>query len=211
MTRICIPAATLSLAFLATPALLARDTNHRASAPPAADADTYIVDPVHSSVIFKVSHMNVSNFYGRFNDAGGTISIDTKNPAASSVDVQIVSESVDTHSEARDKHLRSADFFSVKEFPKISFKSKSVKKVDDHNYEIAGELTLRGVSKPLTVKAAQTGTGKNPQSGAASIGFETTFTVKRSDFGVKYGAGALGEEVQLTVALEANQKAERAK
>ena len=203
MTRILFCAATAVAGLLAAPALLPTKPNNPAAP---LEGDTYTVDKVHSSVIFKVTHMNVANFYGRFNDVSGTIAIDAKNPAASSVEIAIDADSIDTHNDGRDKHLKTADFFSVKEFPKISFKSKSVKKVDDHNYEIAGDLTMRGVTKPLTAKATQTGTGKDPRSGAQSIGFETTFTVKRSEFGIKYGPGALGEDVQVTVSLEANQR-----
>src|SRR5262245_26734308 len=103
--------AAIAAALLASPALFSVHANDPAAVP---DGDAYTIDSVHSSVIFKVTHMNVSNFYGRFNDMQGTLTFDAKDPAKSSVDVEIATESIDTHSEGRDKHLKSADFFSAK-------------------------------------------------------------------------------------------------
>lgn len=164
-------------------------------------ADAYTVDGGHSSVVFKIKHQKVANFYGRFNDVSGSFLIDAAAPEASKFDVKIVADSVDTASEKRDQHLKSADFFSVKEFPEITFKSASTKKVSEGVYEVTGELSFRGVTKTITAKVADTGTGEG-RGGSKIAGIEATFTIKRSEFGMNYMPGGLGEEVDLIVALE---------
>lgn len=172
----------------------------RATVAAPADPVSYEVDTVHSSVVFKVKHMNVSWFYGRFNDVKGTIVYDEKKPEASSVTVEIATESVDTKAENRDKHLQSPDFFSAKEFPTMTFKSKSVKKGEKGKLAVAGELTLHGVTKPLTCEVELVGTAKSQKGELA--GFETSFTIKREDFGMKNMLENLGNDVHVTVSLE---------
>src|SRR3954454_2565602 len=107
-------------------------------------ADTYQLDPVHSSVLFKVRHLNVTDFYGRFNDLSGTVTFDEAGPANNSVQLQIKADSLDTHNEKRDQHLKSPDFFNVKQFPAIAFKSTKVEKLADNSYKVTGNLTLHG-------------------------------------------------------------------
>jgi polyisoprenoid-binding protein YceI len=170
-----------------------------------AGAEMFEVDPVHSSVIFRIKHLGVSYFYGRFNDVSGKILFDAKNPVASSVEAQIKAESVDTNSADRDKHLRSPDFFNAKQFPAIAFKSRSVKKADATSFEVTGDLTLHGVTKPLTVKMTHVGTGDIPKFGHRA-GFEGTFTVKRSEFGMTFMSDLLGDDVQVTIGLEGVRK-----
>ncbi len=170
-------------------------------------ANTFEVDPVHSSAVFRIKHMGVSYIHGRFNHISGTFNLDEADASKSSVDLEIKAESVYTANQKRDQHLKSPDFLNVKQFPVITFKSKTVKKVDDMTYEITGDFTLLGKTKSLTVKAIHTGSGKN-RSGAALIGFETTFTIKRSDFGMNYGIdmGMAGDDVRFTVSVEASSQ-----
>jgi len=164
---------------------------------------TYRVDPVHSFVIFRVKHMNTAYAYGRFNSFSGTILVDEKNPANSSVEFEIEANSIDTGNSQRDDHLRSPDFFNVRQYPKITFKSTSVRKLDANTFEVKGDLTIRGVTRPLTVRVTYVGKGRNPR-GQEIIGFETTFTLKRSQFGVNYGLnGGLADDVRVTIAVEA--------
>lgn len=164
---------------------------------------TYRVDPVHSFVIFRVKHMNTAYAYGRFNSFSGTILVDEKNPANSSVEFEIEANSIDTGNSQRDDHLRSPDFFNVRQYPKITFKSASVRKLDANTFEVKGDLTIRGVTRPLTVRVTYVGKGRNPR-GQEIIGFETTFTLKRSQFGVNYGLnGGLADDVRVTIAVEA--------
>jgi polyisoprenoid-binding protein YceI len=195
--KVVLPAAGLILTSVLLPVFAARNG---ASAPA-----NYTVDPVHSSAIFRIKHMNVSYFWGRFNDVSGTIAWDAENPEASSFDVRIKTESVDSNSKARDNHLKGPDFFNAKQFPVMSFKSSGVKKAGDNAYEVTGELTLHGVTKPLTAKIEMTGEGKGMQGGKV-VGFETTFEIKRGEFGMTGGKGALGEDVRVVVSLEAASK-----
>lgn len=168
-----------------------------------ADPVTYKIDSTHSSVIFKVSHLNTSNSYGRFNDINGTITIDAEDPARNSLDVTIKADTIDTANAKRDEHLRGTDFFSTKEYPEITLKSDKITKVDDNNYAVEGKLTLRGKTQPVKFTITKTGSGKHPRSGQELIGGETEFTIKRSDFGMNYMPQALGEEVKVIVSVEA--------
>lgn len=167
----------------------------------AAIAETYKVDPVHSSIVFRIGHLNVSHVYGRFNGATGIIEFDPAAGDKTSLDVQVESRNIDTANPQRDKHLRSADFFDVEKFPVISFKSTSAKPAAQGAYEVTGDLTLNGVTKPVTVTLKNTGTGQDPQ-GKTRIGFETQFTINRTEYGMKTFPG-VADEVQLLIALEA--------
>lgn len=165
-------------------------------------AETYKVDAAHSAVVFKVKHMNTSNAYGRFNDIAGTFTLDDANPAAMSLDFAVKADSIDTANAKRDGHLKGPDFFNVRQFPTITFKSKAVTK-SGSKYLVTGDLTLHGVTKPVEVTVEPTGKGKNPQSGGAIAGIEATFVIKRSDFGMAYGVpDAVGDEVHIIVSAE---------
>jgi polyisoprenoid-binding protein YceI len=174
-------------------------------AAPVLAADTYEVDPVHSTVVFKVAHLGVSNVHGRFNEVTGTVALDEAKPALSSIDIQIKVESIDTNSAKRDQHLKSPDFFNAKQFPVIAFKSKEVKKVGEKLYDAKGDLTLHGVTREVTIRFRRIGEGKDPWGGYRSGG-EATFTIKRSDFGMKFMLEGVGDEVQISVGLEGIRK-----
>jgi polyisoprenoid-binding protein YceI len=170
----------------------------------AAFAETYAVDPVHSSIVFRIKHMDTAYFHGRVNGAAGTINFDAANPEASTFEVTVKVDDIDTGNKQRDEHLRSASFFNAADFPTITFKSTSVKKAGDKQLDVTGDLTLHGVTKSVTVKVDHTGSGD--MKGKPIVGFETVFTVKRSDYGMKEMMGPLGDEVRLTIALEAGKK-----
>jgi polyisoprenoid-binding protein YceI len=160
----------------------------------------YSVDAIHSSVLFRLMHADTAPFYGRFNRVSGTIKSDANAPTE--IDVVVEAGSVDTNQKDRDEHLRGPDFFDIKQFPDIRFKSTGVKKSDDSTFEVTGDLTLHGTTKPITVTFKRTGMGKNAQ-GKDVIGFETTFTIKRSEFGVSgYVGKGLGDDTTLIIALE---------
>lgn len=169
-----------------------------ATVPAAQAADTLKIDGVHSFVVFRIKHMGIGQAYGRFNDVSGTFSLDEADPTKSSFDVKVKSESVDTGNAKRDNHLKSPDFFNAKEFPTISFKSTEFKKTGEKMYEVTGDLTLHGVTKPITAKLEHIGTAKD------KTGVEATITIQRSEFGMKFGLdnGDLGDDVQLRVSLE---------
>jgi polyisoprenoid-binding protein YceI len=161
-------------------------------------ADTFKIDPVESSVVFSVTY-GVSNFYGRFNDVSGTVVFDKADPSKSSVDLTIPVESVDTHNEKRDQHLKSPDFFNAKQFPVMTFKSKKVEGSGD-TYKVTGDFTLHGVTKPLTLEIKKGGEGKGME-GEIRGGGETHFTIKRSDYGMNFMQGSVGDEINIVVSL----------
>lgn len=165
----------------------------------------YDVDAVHSAVLFRIQHLGAGYTYGRFNGIEGSVTFDAANPAASSVSLKIAAASVDTGNTDRDNHLRSPDFFDVAKFPHITFTSTSVKAAGENQFEVSGKLSLHGVTKDVTVTMEKTGEGKGRQ-GEALIGFEGVFTIKRSEYGMNYGPGALGDDVRVIVSIEGMKK-----
>lgn len=168
----------------------------------------YEVDTVHSSLIFKIRHAGMANFYGRFNAFTGQINFDQANPVNSTFNFTVQTDSVDTGNNGRDGHLKNADFFNSRQFPTIEFKSTGVKALSEGRYELTGDLTLMGETRPVTATLTDVSTGKVRDNDA--MGFEARFSIKRSDFGMtKYLAtdngegGALGNTVDLIVAVEA--------
>jgi polyisoprenoid-binding protein YceI len=168
----------------------------------AEEIETYHVDPEHSAIIFRIKHLGIAYVYGRFNDMAGILKIDEQTPANSSVQISAEAHRVDTNVKQRDDHLRSADFFDAKRFPIISFTSKTFKKVDDDTYEVGGDLNLHGITRPLTVTVMHTGSGDDPWGGYR-IGYETTFSINRSDFGMTFMMNGVADEVRITVSVEA--------
>jgi polyisoprenoid-binding protein YceI len=164
---------------------------------------SYAVDPVHSTVIFKCKHLDTSWAFGRFDTIAGTVKFDAAKPENSTVDITIQTESVNTNDAKRDGHLKSPDFFDAKQFPTATFKSKSVAKKGDKSFAITGDLSLHGVTKSVTIDMEHTGTSDDARMGK-KIGFFGTVTLKRGDYGMKYGQGMLGEDVQVTLSVEAD-------
>ena len=164
-------------------------------------AENYTVDSVHSYVIFKINHLNIGNSYGRFDDPSGSFTWDEANPANSSFELMVQATNVDTDNEKRDKHLRSPEFFNASQHAAINFKSEAVKAVKPDTLEIKGMLSMLGQTHPITVTAQQTGHGKDPW-GKYRRGFETTFTIKRSQWGMDFMLKGLSDEVEITVSVE---------
>jgi len=166
---------------------------------------TYGIDAVHSNVTFKVRHL-VSKVSGEFTDFDGTIVADFENLDASRVEFSIRTASIDTKNEKRDGHLRSADFFDVEKYPEITFKSSKITKIDDDSFAVAGTLTLRGVSKEITLTVDFL--GEVTAMGGTRAGYELTTTVNRRDYGVSWnrpldaGGFVLGDDVEIYIALE---------
>ena len=171
-------------------------------ATPLLAAEAYSIDGAHSFVVFRVNHLGISDSYGRFNEMSGEFQVDGQTPK--SLSFQINAESVDSANEDRDKHLRSPDFFNVKQFPVIKFASKSIEKHGDH-FEVTGDLTMLGVTKTVTFEARHTGEGKDPWGNYRS-GWHGEFTVKRSDFGMNFMLEGIGDEVAVVVAVEGIKK-----
>ncbi|MGD9720169.1 MAG: YceI family protein [Pirellulales bacterium] len=165
-------------------------------------ADTYKVDPVHSSISFMISHAGISNIHGRFNDFSGTITIDKDDPAKSSFALTIPIASIDTNNIKRDEHLRAPDYFNAKQFPNMTFQSTKVKAVDG-GYEVTGDLSLHGVTKPVSFKLQGGDKVVEFPKGTQRIGLVSNFSIVRSDFGMTVEPKALGDEVPIVVGIEA--------
>jgi polyisoprenoid-binding protein YceI len=163
--------------------------------------ETYVIDPSHSSIGFSIRHF-VSRVPGSLSDFSGKVVYDAANPEQSSTEAEIRIKSINTDNTKRDDHLRAPDYFDESKFPTASFMSTSWKKTGADTYDIAGDLTLRGITKPVVLKASLLGLGEGFQ-GAKLIGWEATTTIKKSDFGITAGTPALGDDVTLTINIEA--------
>lgn len=173
-----------------------------------ANPENYTIDPTHTYAYFEVEHLGVSNQRGRFDRTSGKFTLD-RAAKSGSVELNIETTSVSTGDNVKgsrprtlDEHLKNADFFNVAEFPRMNFKSTGVKFAGDNPAEIAGTLTLLGVTKPVTLKVERWVCKDNPMSKKAMCGGNATATLKRTDWGMKYGVPALGDEVRLWFSVE---------
>ncbi len=170
-------------------------------------------DKVHSSVNFSVRHLMVSKVRGQFHDWSGTLLLDTDDITQSKVDVTIQAASIDTKEEKRDAHLRSGDFFDVEKFPTLGFKSTSIEKVSDEEIKIHGDLTIHGVTKPVTLVTEVSGIQKDPWGGTRT-GFSASVAIQREDYGLTWNAAleaggvVVGKKVDITLEIEAVKKAD---
>lgn len=164
-------------------------------------ADTYVVDPDHTSIIFRIKHLDIAYVYGRFNVPSGSFVFDEALPAKSAIEMQVQTKKVDTAVDKRDNHIRSPDFLNAGEVPLASFKSTAIKQLSDGAYEVSGNLMLLGQSRSIVFKAQDTGSGKDPW-GYYRRGFITTFTIKRSEFGIDFMLNDVADEVEITVSFE---------
>jgi polyisoprenoid-binding protein YceI len=192
----CALAALLSVATTA-PAVRAQAV---AQSPQAVKPGTYKVEPQHTQVIFSVSHFGFTNFSGFLSGASGTLVLDPKNPAASTLTVSIPIQSVATTSSVLNEELRGAQWLDATKFPTATFTSTKVTPTGERTATIDGTLTLHGVSKPVTLQAHLGGAGVNPLDKAYTVGFAVTGVIKRGDFGVKEDLPVVGNDVHLTIA-----------
>lgn len=169
--------------------------------------DTFSIDPTHSMGLFRIRHFGAGAFWGRFNTITGTIVHDDDSDPPLKLDVAMDINSIDSGSERLDGDLKSERFFYAEEYPEATFKSNAAKKLSDGMYEVTGDLTIRGVTRSITVNVQWMGTS-NGRMGRRG-GFEVVFTVNRHDFGISYGPGVLGDQVRLTMAMEGVVRRER--
>jgi polyisoprenoid-binding protein YceI len=165
-----------------------------------ADPGQYKIDPTHSYAFFTVTHLGVSRFTGRFDKLTGDVTADGQGPA-NKVVAEIDVNSVDSGFADRDKHLKSPDFFAAAQYPKAKFESTKVVFDAKGDGALAGNLTLHGVTKPVTFKLQHVGAGKDPWGGYRS-GYVATTTLKRSDFGMNFMLDGLSDAVELTLNIE---------
>ena len=172
---------------------------------------TYSIDKAHSEASFQVRHL-LTKVRGRFSDFEGTIDYNESDPARSSVNVTIQAASIDTNERDRDNHLRSADFFDAEKFPTLTFRNQSITGKGDDRFDVAGDLTIRGVTRPVTLAVTFLGKAKDPW-GNERIAFEADATINRKDFGLNWNAALetggflVGDEVKISLSAQAIPKA----
>jgi polyisoprenoid-binding protein YceI len=223
MNRKLLPLASLSIALVlalgacsqdapvaqaAEPAPAAAADTAPAAAPADAPAvtvasGTYQIDPSHTMVLAQWNHMGFSNPTANFDDASGSIVWNAEDPTQSSVEVVLPLTSIRSFSDDFDKHLASADFFDTAKFPEARFKSTSVTPAEGNHYTVVGDLTLKGVTKPVTLDVTVNGAGEHPMMKQQAVGFDATGTIKRSDFGVDKYTPGVSDDVKLRITTEA--------
>ncbi len=170
----------------------------------------YAIDPAHSEVDFSIKHMAISTVHGRFSIKSGTVHYDAVNPLKSSVEAVIDVKSVSTGEPKRDEHLNSPDFFETAKYPTAEFKSSSVKKVSD-GYDVYGDLTMHGVTKPVTLHLDEPSKEQIGMDGKPHRGFSATTQINRKEFGLvwngnlKSGDSVLGDDIKMTFEIEAGK------
>ena len=165
------------------------------------------IDSNHSAAHFSVRHLMVSNVRGEFGNVTGTITLDDRDPAKSAVEATIDATTVSTRVAARDNDLKSASFFDVAKYPTITFRSTKVRPTGPNSYAVEGDLTIHGVTKPVTLQVEATPAIKDPR-GNERRGAEATTKLNRRDFGVSGSPAAVGDDVEVTIDLEAVHPAE---
>lgn len=165
-------------------------------------ADDYTIDPTHTYVSFAVNHLGFSTMRGKFNQQSGSLQFDP-NAKKASVTIEIDAASIDTGHQKRDDHLRSPDFLNAVENPTITFKSTAVTWNGTKLATVSGDLTILGVSKPVTLQVTSMNCGAHPFNKKWTCGFDATGSIKRTDFGVNYGMPAIGETLDLQIEVEA--------
>ncbi len=176
-----------------------------ASATGAEAADRFVVDATHSNFVVMVNHLGYSNMIGRFTSFSGEFTFDEKDLAANQVKISVDTKTIDTNHQRRDDHLRSPDFFNVAEFPAMTFQSTKVEKTGDKTGKLTGNLTLLGVTKPVTFDVTFNKMAPHPlpqYKQVMTAGFSARGAIKRTDFGMKYAAPALGDDIQIMVEVE---------
>lgn len=167
-------------------------------------AAEYTIDPAHTFIQFRISHLGYSTMVGRFNTFEGDFTWDKETPETSSIGLTINTTSIDTNWAERDKHLRSDEFLDVEKYPQATFKSTKYTG-DASGGTLEGELTLHGVTKPITIEVRAVGEGPDPWGGYRA-GFDGTTTLTRKDFGISYDLGPASESMQFDLHIEGKRK-----
>ncbi|MCC2252052.1 MAG: YceI family protein [Bacillota bacterium] len=171
------------------------------------------IDTVHSEIGFSVKHMMISKAKGSFNNFNAVFEADVDDLTGSKLEVTIDVGSIDTRNKDRDDHLRSADFFDVENHPNMTFVATDIHKKSGNNYEITGDLAIRGTKKPVTLNVVMEGQSKDPMSGNIVAGFSGETTINRKDFGLTWNAALetggvlVGEDVKIHFEIEAHKQA----
>ncbi len=164
-------------------------------------AGEYTLDKGHANVIFKINHIGFSTYYGRFNTLDAKLNLDTKQPEKSTVEVTIDASSIDTNNEKLETELKGEKFFNTAKFPTATFKSTKITHSGDKG-TVEGQLTMLGVSKPVTLNVVFHGGGQSPFSTTQRLGFDATATIKRTEWGLNALEPLVGDDVQLEIEAE---------
>jgi polyisoprenoid-binding protein YceI len=196
----------LAAAAITATALGAYAVQAQAPAQPAAAAEVrsgdYVLDASHGKVTWSIDHLGFSTYVGQFTGVDARLKLDGSNPAASVLQASVKADSVGTLNKALDDHLKSPDFLDAAKFPTASFRSTGVRLTGPRTADIAGELTLHGVTKPVTIQATFNKAGVNPVDQKYSVGFDGRAVIRRSDFGIETYLPVLGDEVTLNIEAE---------
>ncbi len=174
---------------------------------------TWTIDAAHTHLEFSVTHMMLAKVRGEFEDFEGTIAFDPENPAATEVDISIDVASLTTRNKDRDAHLRSPDFFNVEEYPKMTFKSKRVELVSDHEAKLVGDLTIKDITREVVLDVNYAGQAQSPW-GTTSAGFTASTTIDRTDWGLTWnqaletGGVLVSEKIGINIETELVKQAE---
>ncbi len=172
---------------------------------------SFDIDLTHSEIGFTVRHMMFAKVRGQFKSWSSSIGFDGQDPTKATIEVQVDTASIDTREDKRDGHLRSADFFDSEKFPKMIFKSKRIERAGDAEYKVVGDLTIRDVTREITLDVEQTGSGKDPW-GNQRLGFSAKAAIQRSDWGLKWnqaleaGGVLVSEKVDIHVEVQLVEK-----
>ena len=172
-----------------------------------AQTSTWTIDPAHSSVQFQVRHMGVSNVHGSLNGVKGTVLLDEKDITRSTVNATMETATVSTNNDARDRDLKSPNFFDVTKYPQLTFKSTSINR-NSGKLQMKGDLTLNGVTKPITLDVDGPSAPQKGMTGNTISGFSASGTLNRTDFnfGSKYGSAIISDEVKFTIDVEIDKQ-----
>jgi polyisoprenoid-binding protein YceI len=162
-------------------------------------AGAYVVEPMHTRVMFGISHKGFTTFYGEFPGASGTLTLDPKNPAASVFDITVPVTNISTQNKVLDEELRNKPWLDAPTYPTIEFKSTSVKPTGPTTADVTGDFTFHGVTKPLTLHVKFNAAGMDPQDKIYVAGFSVTGGFKRTDWGFKTAAPLIGDDIDLII------------
>lgn len=167
---------------------------------------TYSLDKSHANVLFNLSHMGYSRYFGRFNAMDGALEFDAKNPENSKLNITVDIASIDTNNQKLEDELRAKEWFDAKQFPTATFTSKKIQKLTATTGKVTGDLTLHGVTKPVVLDVTFNGGGENPIVKVDQLGFSATTHINRSDFGISTYLPMIGDTVALTIETEFHLK-----
>lgn len=168
---------------------------------------TWVLDPSHSEINFKIKHLMISSVSGKFTDFSGSVETDEDDFNTATIEFSAAVNSINTHNEQRDTHLKAADFFDSENHPRLQFKSTQMERINDENYKLHGTLSIRGISKEISLDVEFGGTTIDPWGGTRA-GFAISGKINRKDFGISFsmvsetGGVLLGEEVKLSAEVE---------